>query len=135
MSRKKNLKGLDEADLELINSKMAYGAEDRGENSYTNCSKALNYKINLKCKNQSQKLLHNLIKSKEVTFCAGSAGTGKSYVSLATALELLKGDNAYKKIIIVVPTVQSDLEIGFLKGTIEEKIMPYAQAHIYTCLL
>ena len=132
MGRKKNLKGLDEADLELINSKMAYGAEDRGESSYTNCSKALNYKIYLKCKNQSQKLLHNLIKSKEVTFCAGAAGTGKSYVALATALELLKDDNAYKKIIIVVPTVQSDLEIGFLKGTIEEKIMPYAQAHIYT---
>lgn len=134
MGRKKNLKGLDEADLELINSKMAYGAEDRGESSYTNCSKALNYKVNLKCKNQSQKLLHNLIKSKEVTFAIGSPGSGKSFISLATALELLKGDNSYTKIIMMVPTCEASsyLSIGLLPGSYDEKIAPYLEADTYT---
>lgn len=132
MGKKRNLRDLDEFDKEFIESKMNNGLDDRANNAYINCSKALNFKINLKCKNKSQKELHTLIKNNEITFCAGAAGTGKSYVALATALELLKGDNGFKKIIIVVPTVQSDLEIGFLKGTIEDKIMPYAQAHLYT---
>ena len=133
MAKKKNLKGIDEADLELIDAKMNSGVtNDYSSYGGTNCSKILSYKVNLKCKNSKQKDLHLAIKNNEVTFVAGSAGTGKSYVTLAMALELLKGENGYKKIIIVVPTVQSDLEIGYLKGTIEEKIMPYAQAHLYT---
>lgn len=134
MGRKKNLKGIDEADMELINSKMSYGSEDRGESSYTNCSKALNYKINLKCKNQSQKLLHNLIKSKEITFAIGSPGSGKSFISLTTALELLKGENAYNKIIIMVPTCEASsyLSIGLLPGSYDEKIAPYLEADTYT---
>lgn len=133
MARKKNLKGLDSDTMEYIESKMAVGYEDRVDsNTYTNCNQALNYKVNLKCKNEKQKAFHKLIKEKEVTLCAGSAGTGKSYVALATALELLKGDNGFKQIVLVVPTVQSDLEIGFLKGTIEDKIRPHAEAHLYT---
>lgn len=134
MGRKKNLKGIDEADMELINSKMSYGSEDRGESSYANCSKALNYKISLKCKNQSQKLLHNLIKSKEVTFAIGSPGSGKSFISLATALELLKNENRYNKIIIMVPTCEASsyLSIGLLPGSYDEKIAPYLEADTYT---
>lgn len=133
MAKRKNLKGLDESDIELINSKMAYNNEDRTDmKTYANSLKALNYKVNLKCKNQSQKKLHNLINEKEITFCAGSAGTGKSYVALATALELLKNDNPYRKLIIVVPTIQSDIEIGFLKGDLQTKLQPYTQAHLYT---
>lgn len=131
MVRKKNMKGLDQESMEFIDS---YNVDRTigNTNSYVNCSKALDYKVNLKCKNEKQKQYHKLIKEKEVTCCAGSAGTGKSYIALATALELLKGDNSFKKIMIVVPTIQSDIEVGFLKGSLEEKIMPHAQAHLYT---
>lgn len=134
MGRKKNLKGIDEADLELINSKMTYGSEDKGDNSYTNCSKALSYKLNLKCKNQSQKLLHNLIKEKEITFAIGSPGSGKSFVSLSDALSLLKEENSYKKIIIMIPTCEASsyLSIGLLPGSYDEKIAPYLEADSYT---
>lgn len=134
MGRRKNLKGLDETEIEFVNSKMTAGIEERGDNTYTNCLKALSYKINLKCKNQSQKQLHKLIKEKEITFAIGSPGSGKSFISLSDALELLKNDNPYKKIIIMVPTCEASsyLSIGLLPGTYDEKIAPYLEADTYT---
>lgn len=132
MARKKNLKDLDQETLDLIEMKMNNGTDERySSTEYTNCSKALDFKVNLKCKNKKQKEYHELIKNKEIVFCSGEPGTGKSYVALATALELLKGDNPYRKLIIVVPTVQADNEIGYLKGTLEEKLAPFTECHIY----
>lgn len=129
MGRKKNLKDIDPDVMDLIDDKMNNGVEDR----YLNSNKIFDYKIVLKCKNKKQKEYHNLIKTKDVILCSGEPGTGKSYVALATALELLKGDNGYKRLIVVVPTVEAgNMNIGYLKGTKEEKIMPYLDADLYT---
>ena len=98
----------------------------------TSESAPLKYKVGLKCKNSKQKELVKAIKNNEIVFCTGAAGTGKSYVTLATALDLLQKDNKYQKIIILCNTVQSDLEIGFIRGGIEEKIFPFAWPHLYT---
>lgn len=131
MGRKKNLKGVDLETMNYIDEKMS--SEYRGTSTdYVSRNKGLDYKLNLKLKNEKQKQLNEIIKLKEITFCSGSAGTGKSYVAMATLLDLLKQDNAYKKITLIVPTVQSDLELGFLKGTLEDKIGPHAEAHLYT---
>lgn len=94
----------------------------------------LKYKISLKCKNEKQKKLCEAIKDKEIVFSCGSAGSGKSFISIGMALKLLKDKekNNYKKIILVVPTVQSDLEIGFLPGTVDEKLQYNAEASLYT---
>lgn len=135
MARKNNLKGLDAETMDFIDSKMNNGVDERyTDATYNNCSKALNYKINLKCKNLKQKEYHNLIKEHEIVFCFGSAGSGKSYISLATALELLKENSLYKKIIIIVPTCEAStyLSIGLLPGTYNEKISPYLEADTYT---
>ena len=51
MGRKKNLKGIDENDMELINAKMSYSIDDRTINDYANNGKFLNFKLNLKCIN------------------------------------------------------------------------------------
>ena len=48
MGRKKNLKGVDETDIELIESKMGYNINDRTIKDYANNGKFLNYKIELK---------------------------------------------------------------------------------------
>ena len=93
----------------------------------------IKYKIGLKCKNAKQKELVKTIKNNEITFCTGSAGTGKSYVTLATALDLLQKDNEYQKIIILCNATESDdKSLGFLKGSLEEKLFPYAYPHLYT---
>lgn len=90
------------------------------------------YKVNLKCKTSNQKILSNLIKEKEVVICSGPAGSGKTYVTCSVALELLKNDPRYKKIIIVKSvTTLKDEEIGYIKGTVKEKMEPYVYSFIH----
>jgi phosphate starvation-inducible PhoH-like protein len=89
----------------------------------TNILNSINVK--LKAKTENQKKLMNSIKNNTVTICSGSAGCGKTYVTCATALELLKTDSRIKKIVIAKSvTVLQDEEVGFLKGTLKDKMEP-----------
>jgi len=81
-------------------------------------------RINLKCKNQKQKEFLHLIDENEITICVGDSGVGKSYLSIAKALELYKNGN-YEKIFIITPIVESEEQIGFLKGDLDAKTLPY----------
>lgn len=101
MARKKNSTSDFEKDLQETYSSL------REENKFAKI------KFKLKCKNQKQKEYSKLIKEKDIVFCTGPAGAGKSYVALGTALELLKDpNNSYKKMIILVSPLQTDIEIG-----------------------
>jgi phosphate starvation-inducible PhoH-like protein len=64
------------------------------------------------------------ILSNFITFGLGAAGSGKTYAACATALHLLSQKHT-KKIIITRPAVEAGEELGFLPGTLEEKIAPY----------
>jgi phosphate starvation-inducible PhoH-like protein len=95
-------------------------------------SKILDFKLNVKCKTPKQKDLIHSITDKEITFITGCAGTGKSYVSLYAALSLLK-DGQYDKLILIYPVeVAEGEDIGYLKGTLEEKLAPWAEPDLYT---
>lgn len=74
-------------------------------------------------KTTKQQEFINLIRDNEIVIAKGVAGSGKSYVALATALNLL-GD-VYKKLIIVksVTTLPGE-EIGFTKGSTKDKMAP-----------
>ncbi len=66
----------------------------------------------------------------KVVTLAGLAGSGKSLLCLAAGLHQTIGSHAkdeklYKKIIIMKPTISVGEEIGFLPGTIEEKLLPW----------
>lgn len=88
-------------------------------------------KVTLKCKNVKQKEYANLIREKEIVFCSGPAGVGKSYVAIAVALQLLQDDtNSYNKIIIVKPAVEAEENLGFLPGDLKEKMAPYLASSI-----
>lgn len=93
---------------------------------------AQSIRVNLKCKTAKQKELVNLIKSKDITICSGYPGSGKTYLSCAVALELLKNEPLkYKKIVLVKSvTTLKDEEIGFLKGTLREKMEPFMYSFI-----
>ena len=84
--------------------------------------------VNVKCKTENQKKLINSIKENEITICSGLPGTGKTFLSCAQALKLLKSRNPakYKRIVLIksVTTLKNE-EIGFLKGSLEEKMEPY----------
>lgn len=89
-------------------------------------------KFRLKCKNQKQKEYSKLIRENSITIATGPAGTGKSYVALATALELLKDpESPYKKLVLMVAPVQTDIEIGYIKGDLNSKLSPFAYSYLY----
>lgn len=89
-------------------------------------------KFKLKCKNQKQKECNKIIKESEITLIFGPAGSGKSYLSLATALELLKDpDTPYKKLVLMVAPVQTDIEVGYLKGDLGAKLSPFAYSYLH----
>lgn len=91
------------------------------------------YKLKFEPLTDKQKEYYNLILNKRITFGTGVAGSGKSFVCLAAALKLLREDNQYKKILILTPTVEAgNMNIGFLKGTKDEKILPYLEADYST---
>lgn len=97
----------------------------------SSANRIIGSKVRLKCKNTKQKEYANLIKEREIVFCSGPAGTGKSYVSIAVAIELLQNtSNAYNKILIVKPAVEAEENLGFLPGDIKEKMAPYLASSI-----
>ena len=59
-------------------------------------------------------------------FAVGPAGTGKTYVSIALAVQALKNKQV-KKIILSRPAVEAGEKLGFLPGDMKEKIDPYLQ--------
>ena len=79
-------------------------------------------------KTEKQSLLYKTIRQKEVTIASGPAGTGKSFVTLAAALNLL--GPIYKKIILSksVTTLPGE-EIGFLKGSTADKMEPFMYSY------
>lgn len=87
--------------------------------------KALNYKIAIKCRNQHQKDYLKLLCEKEIVFCSGEAGCGKTYVAIAKGLALLqRRDNSFNKIYLITSSMPSEENLGFLPGTVDEKLLP-----------
>ena len=66
--------------------------------------------VNIKCKTENQKKLINSIKQKEITICSGLPGTGKTFLSCAQALKLIKGFAKYKRIVLI-KSVTSKLQV------------------------
>lgn len=86
----------------------------------------------LEFRTEAQEKYWKLIGDKEIILCSGPAGTGKSYISLARALQIFsKERKKYKKIIVVKPAVEADEKLGYLPGSIEEKLEPYVFSSKY----
>jgi phosphate starvation-inducible PhoH-like protein len=64
------------------------------------------------------------IREHDLVLCAGPAGTGKTYLAVATAVEALR-DQAIRKIVLVRPAVEAGESLGFLPGDLQAKINPY----------
>ncbi|WP_293852119.1 PhoH family protein [Steroidobacter sp.] len=72
--------------------------------------------------NQRQ-YLHN-IHTNDLTFGIGPAGTGKTYLAVACAVEALQTDRV-RRIVLVRPAVEAGERLGFLPGDIGQKVDPY----------
>lgn len=89
-------------------------------------------KIEVKPKTDNQKKLVEAIRNNEIIITSGLPGTGKTFLACAEALKMLKNpDLSYQKIILVKSvTTLKDEEIGFLKGTMEEKMEPFMDSFL-----
>jgi PhoH-like ATPase len=89
-----------------------------------------NFPWNVSSRNKEQSYAIDLILDKDVNLVTliGRAGTGKSLIVLATALELVLGRREYDKFIIYRPIQPVGNDIGYLPGTMEEKLAPWFQA-------
>ncbi len=75
-------------------------------------------------KNLNQKLYIDAIREHDLTFGVGPAGTGKTYLAMAMAVQALVG-HAVKRIILTRPAVEAGERLGFLPGDMAEKVNPY----------
>lgn len=75
-------------------------------------------------KTLGQKRYINLIKSNDITFGIGPAGTGKTYLAVAMAVKAFKRDEV-SKIVLTRPAVEAGESLGFLPGDLKEKVDPY----------
>jgi phosphate starvation-inducible PhoH-like protein len=81
-------------------------------------------KKNIYPRSANQLKFVNLIKDKDLVFAVGPAGTGKTYLAVACAVEaLLKKE--ISKSILSRPAVEAGERLGFLPGDLKEKIDPY----------
>ena len=71
-----------------------------------------------------QKRYVDAIRSSTVTFAIGPAGTGKTYLAVATAVRALQ-EHQVSRLILTRPAVEAGERLGFLPGTLYEKIDPY----------
>jgi phosphate starvation-inducible protein PhoH and related proteins len=75
-------------------------------------------------KTLGQKQYVDAIRSATVTFAVGPAGTGKTYLAVATAVRALQ-EKEVTRLILSRPAVEAGERLGFLPGTLYEKIDPY----------
>ena len=64
------------------------------------------------------------IQSHDITFAIGPAGTGKTYLAVACAVDALERDSV-KRMVLVRPAVEAGERLGFLPGDMAQKVDPY----------
>ena len=74
----------------------------------------------------------NAIVENDAVFAVGPAGTGKTYLAVARAVEALESSDV-KRIVLVRPAVEAGEKLGFLPGDLSEKVDPYLRP-IYDAL-
>ena len=78
----------------------------------------------IKPKTVGQKLYIDEIRKKMIVFGIGPAGTGKTYLAMAMAIQAFK-NNEVSRIILTRPAIEAGEKLGFLPGDLQSKIDPY----------
>jgi phosphate starvation-inducible PhoH-like protein len=93
---------------------------------FTNFKKQNQVTILPRNKNQETYTLKLLDPTKDIVFGVGPAGTGKTLLAVQVAVKMFK-EQAVDKIIVTRPAVSVDEDLGFLPGTLEEKMAPWTR--------
>jgi len=79
---------------------------------------------NIKPRSEGQQALMQSIESNPLTVALGPAGTGKTYLAIAAAVKALDA-GTIDRIVLTRPAIEAGEQLGYLPGTMEEKMSPY----------
>jgi phosphate starvation-inducible PhoH-like protein len=82
------------------------------------------YVKNVRAMSATQQVLLDAIDERSVILALGPAGTGKTYLAIAKAVEALEGGRC-SRIVLSRPAVEAGESLGFLPGDLQEKLAPY----------
>lgn len=80
--------------------------------------------LEIRAKTFRQRKYVQAIRTHDMTFCVGPAGTGKTFLAAILAVKALL-DNQYERLILTRPAVEAGEKLGFLPGDLQQKINPY----------
>ncbi|MCL4119695.1 UNVERIFIED_CONTAM: hypothetical protein GTU68_034054, partial [Idotea baltica] len=93
-------------------------------NTSTKPTTARTKKCNIKPRGGNQQRYVRAIQTYDINFGVGPAGTGKTYLAVACAVEALLRDEV-ERILLVRPAVEAGEKLGFLPGDLSQKVDPY----------
>ena len=120
VSMSTNKEVIDPADVELM-SKINSGIKRNGKKI---SSVEIIENKSIKVKNINQFKYMETISNSTITFGIGPAGTGKTFLAVASAVKLY-AENKIRKIVLTRPAVEAGERLGYLPGDLSQKIDPY----------
>ncbi len=120
--RAQNSISIEDIQLGLVEIKHAPSGVGAGETEAVPV--LMTRKANLHARTQRQTEYLRQIQEYDITFGIGPAGTGKTYLAVASAVDALERD-LVKRIVLVRPAVEAGERLGFLPGDLAQKIDPY----------
>lgn len=89
-------------------------------------------RVRIRCRGANQRNYVQSIRDHDLTFGIGPAGTGKTYLAVACAVEALEREQV-RRLVLVRPAVEAGERLGFLPGDLTQKVDPYLRP-IYDAL-
>lgn len=89
-------------------------------------------RMRIRCRGKNQKQYVQNIRDYDLSFGIGPAGTGKTYLAVAAAVEALEREKV-RRLVLVRPAVEAGERLGFLPGDLTQKVDPYLRP-IYDAL-
>ena len=115
-----NKEVIDQADVELLSK---INTETKRNGKKISSVEIIDNK-SIKVKNINQFKYMEIISNSTVTFGIGPAGTGKTFLAVASAVKLY-AENKIRKIVLTRPAVEAGESLGYLPGDLSQKIDPY----------
>jgi phosphate starvation-inducible PhoH-like protein len=80
--------------------------------------------LDVRAKTFHQRQYIDALRRRDLTFCIGPAGTGKTYLAVVVAVQALLS-NQFERLILTRPAVEAGEKLGFLPGDLQQKVNPY----------
>jgi len=115
---------LTKADVDMYLTQLSAGRESKAQELSKDVITTTYRGKKIVAKTQTQKRYVEAIRGNDIVFGVGPAGTGKTYLAVAMAVSYFKKGKV-NRLILTRPAVEAGEKLGFLPGTLQEKIDPY----------